>query len=172
MKAVSNAGPLIHLHEIGRLELLSVFEAVFITPQVWAEVTAAGRVDEQGLRRLPNLQVESVEEAKVNALREQLASFDLHEGELSALCLCQQLNISPFLTDDGDARNAAKSLGLEPHGTVGVLVYAHRVNRLSLEEAKKALQDLLEKSTLFLLPAIVEQVIVLLEEHSERSETM
>lgn len=162
-QAISNAGPLIHLDEIGKLDIMAVFDRLFVSGAVFTEATATGRVDEHQLQVLPNLDVYSVEVAEIAALRNELADFDLQEGELSALCLCRSLSIPLLLTDDLETRRAAKLLGIEPHGTVGVLVYACRAGRLTLTQTKEAIQNLLDKSTLFLTPVIVEQAIAELE---------
>jgi len=49
-KAVSNAGPLIHLSEIGRFELLKVFTKIYIPERVYEEVCVEGMPGEREVR--------------------------------------------------------------------------------------------------------------------------
>ncbi|GBC98812.1 hypothetical protein HRbin17_01327 [bacterium HR17] len=164
LSAVSNAGPFIHLHQIGFLELLAIFDCLVTSEQVVKEVTMPGRVPENCINTLANLVIHPVTLMDIFDLRGQLVGFDLQEGELSGLYLCRQLNITLFLTDDLEARRAAKFLGMEPHGSVGIIALAYHEGKLTMPQTKEALYALLNKSTLFLTPAIVEQAIQLLEQ--------
>jgi Predicted nucleic acid-binding protein, contains PIN domain len=163
LEAVSNSGPFIHLWQIGQLQLLAMFNRLLTTEQVIAEITASGRLREEDLAVLSNLQICSVTQDEIEDTRKQLFGFELHAGELSALRLAQKEEVELFLTDDLEARRAAKSLGLEPHGSVGILVLAYRKGILSLSQTEEALFALLHKSSLFLTPAIVEQAIQLIK---------
>jgi hypothetical protein len=164
LHAVSDSGPFIHLHQIGLFELLALFKRLVTSDRVIAEVTRPKRLTEERIGGLVNLEVHPVTSENISAMRKRLVGFDLQEGELSALWLCCHLKINLFLTDDLEARRAAKFLGLEPHGSVGIIVLAHRMGKLTLVQSKKALRDLLDKSSLFLVPAIVEQAIQFLEQ--------
>lgn len=163
LETVSDSGPFIHLWQIGQLQLLTMFHRLLTTEQVVAEIIAPERLKEEDLATLPNLQICSVAQEEIESIRRQLAGFELHTGELSALRLAQKEKVELFLTDDLEARRAAKSLGLEPHGSVGILVLAYRKGILSLSQAEEALFALLHKSSLFLTPAIVEQAIQLIK---------
>lgn len=50
--AVSDAGPLIHLAEVGALPLLGVFDTVHIPRAVWSETVGASRVAEAAVLAL------------------------------------------------------------------------------------------------------------------------
>jgi hypothetical protein len=47
--AVADAGPIIHLSEIGCLPLLRVFDALQIPDAVWSETVGQGRVPQDGV---------------------------------------------------------------------------------------------------------------------------
>jgi len=164
LSAVSDSGPFIHLHQIGLFDLLTLFDRLVTSKQVMAEIMRPERVAEDCSSNLVNLEVCPVASENITAMRKRLVGFDLQEGELSALWLCCHLKIKLLLTDDLEARRAAKFLGLEPHGSVGVIVLAYRMGKLSLTQSKEALYNLLDKSSLFLTPAIVEQAIQFLEQ--------
>jgi hypothetical protein len=42
VEAVADAGPLIHLHEVGQISLLNLFVAVHVPAIVWREATESG----------------------------------------------------------------------------------------------------------------------------------
>ena len=60
---------------------------------------------------------------------------DLQDGELECICLCQQIGVTTLLTDDLAVRKAAKRLRLTPVGSLGVVVRAYRLGRISLTDA-------------------------------------
>jgi predicted nucleic acid-binding protein len=163
LEAVSDSGPFIHLWQIGQLQLLAMFNRLLTTEQVVTEITAPERLRGEDLASLSNLQICSVAQDEIESIRQQLVSFELHTGELSVLRLAQKEGVALFLTDDLEARWAAKSLGLEPHGRVGIVVLAYRKGILSLSKAEEILFALLHKSSLFLTSAIVEQAIQLIK---------
>ena len=108
LEAVSDSGPFIHLWQIGQLQLLAMFNRLLTTEQVIAEITASGRLREEDLAVLSNLQICSVTQDEIEDTRKQLFGFELHAGELSALRLAQKEEVELFLTDDLEARRAAK----------------------------------------------------------------
>jgi predicted nucleic acid-binding protein len=83
----------------------------------------------------------------------------LHAGELDCLALCAQHPGTAFLTDDLDARDAAKKMGIEVHGSVGVVVRAYRGGRLKRPQAERVLRDLGSISSLFVTPELIEIAI-------------
>jgi hypothetical protein len=64
--------------------------------------------------------------------------------------------VATLLTDDLAARQAAKSLGITPAGSLGVIVRARHVGRVSLDEAERLRHRLHETTTLFVTSAIVD----------------
>lgn len=126
MRAVSDAGPLIHLSWIDQLSLLEeLFEAVDVPVAVRDEVLAApagtlGRDKLEAFVRSSNVQV--VEEPFPGSAMETRAG--LGQGEIQALRLASAIGADMVLSDDAAARAEAKRLGLNVAGTVGVLVAA------------------------------------------------
>ncbi|KUK07735.1 MAG: Uncharacterized protein XD48_0070 [Archaeoglobus fulgidus] len=144
MTAVSNAGPLIHLAKIGRLELLrAVFGEIIIPETVKVEVIDRGK--EKG--EADAFLVDSAEWIRVvsdpsNA--DDLAEkAGMHRGEACAILLAKSLAI-PVLLDDSHARKFAMGLGLEVVGSVGVIIKAVRMGLISNEDGLRDLEKLAE----------------------------
>ncbi len=154
-KAVTNAGPIIHLFEISQLGLLHVFEQVFVPQKI---------VEETSNIVLPvkNYKVVTLHEEDIAETRELLKEFKLHPGEMHSLHLAKRLNVL-FLTDDLEARNASIFLNIEVHGTAGIIVLGYQRGLLSKEQAKEAIQQLYFNSSLFLTHFIVEEALQLLK---------
>ena len=81
------------------------------------------------------------------------------------MALCRKFNKNLFLTDDLDAREAGLALGLEVHGSVGIIARAYRYGLIDLGEAKSTLEDLYTVSDLFVARAIIESVIEEIEKY-------
>ena len=142
MTAVSNAGSLIHLAQIGRLNLLKeIFNEIIIPRAVKAEVIDKGK--EKG--KPDAFLIDAVDWIKVMddpANADQLAEkVGIHRGEACAILLAKSLNV-PVLLDDSDARKFALGLGLEVVGSVGVIIRAVKLRLISKEEGLKDLEKL------------------------------
>ncbi len=150
--AVCDAGPLIHLAEIGQLSLVGDFSPLWIPESVLREartVVSTGRL-------------ELVKTAVAASDRKKLARKTrsrLHPGELDCLVICRQQPGAIFLTDDLDARETAERMRIETHGSVGIIVRGFRARRLDLKEAEQALRLLGTTSSLFVTREIIEMAI-------------
>ncbi len=153
---ICDAGPLIHLDELNSALLLSDFADVVVPDAVWEEVsrhrptalTVPGLVVRRQSCKSPS--------AEVAALA---TLFTLHPGEAEALSLARELGGALFLTDDTAARLAARTLGITVHGSIGILVRAIRRHQKSKDEVITLLRDLPNKSSLFIRPSLLEEVI-------------
>jgi predicted nucleic acid-binding protein len=154
---VCDAGPLIHLDELGCLELLSDFARILLPASVWEEVlrhrpaalTAAGVVLEQKAAPTPLAE-------DLSSLRRILA---LHRGELDALHLARELQADLFLTDDAAARLAARQLSVPVHGTIGILLRAIRRGQKSRDEVSSILRSLPTASTLHIKQSLLDEIL-------------
>lgn len=120
---VCDAGPLIHLDELGCLDLLTDFPDVLVPDAVWNEV--ARRRPSALRRREVRLSRVSVAEPSTELLA-LAQSFSLAAGEVQALALMAEYPDAILLTDDAAARLAASQLNFEVHGSIGVVVRALR----------------------------------------------
>jgi predicted nucleic acid-binding protein len=141
-RVVSNAGPLIHLHEADALRLLRLTGKISIPPQVASETAnyfPRGSVPEW-------ISVAPLDEFRAKeSLAWQQANI-LDAGEADALALARQLNTDWFLTDDERARLLGKQLGLEVHGSLGVVLWAAAVRLIARQEAEEAIERLASSS--------------------------
>lgn len=156
---VSDAGPLVHLAEIGCLSLLSVFESLHIPEAVWLETVGQERVSGPGVLGLGNVQRHTLSQAEITRFVERNNLEKLHIGERECLYLCRQISIPVLLTDDLAVRESAQHLQLTPVGSLGVVVRAYRMGHISLSEAEHHIAALYETSSLFVTRTIVELAI-------------
>lgn len=154
---VIDAGPIIHLDELGCLDLLADFPSLHTTKTVWAEVVF----------HRPSLLPEALPTLRLHGLgprslppdlSAQAVAFDLDAGELSALRLMAELTAQVLLCDDAAARLVAESRGHRVHGTVGVIVRAMRRGLRRKHEVRALLQSIPERSALHLTPSLLREV--------------
>jgi predicted nucleic acid-binding protein len=157
--AIADAGPLIHLSEIGSLVSLLVFDALHIPDAVWVETVGSGRVAEAALLDLGIVHQHNLLPGQVSAFVDQNGLQALQAGEVECLTLCRHIGIPLLLTDDLAVRDAAQRLGIRPVGSLGVVVRAYRLGQLSLTDAEQLIESLYTISTLFVTRAIVDLAI-------------
>lgn len=157
--AVADAGPLIHLAEIGCLSLLSIFDHLHIPEAVWFETVGLGRVFEHELMEKAHVQRHSLDRLTLNQFIEDNGLSFLQDGEKEGLFLCQQVNASIILTDDLAVRKVSKSLQLIPVGSLGIIVKAYRQKLISYEDAEHYIEALYDVSSLYVTRAIVELAV-------------
>ena len=142
---VSNAGPLIHLAKIGKLNLLKeLFGKIIIPKAVKVEVVDRGK--EEGVPDAFLIDTEigtwiEVEEDVNNEVKEIAEKAGIDMGEAVAIMLAKIKGCS-ILIDDLAARMFAAGLGLEVVGSIGVLIRAARAGKISKDDALKALEKL------------------------------
>lgn len=144
MIVVSDTTPLNYLILIGEQEVLArLFGQVLIPPAVLGELTrekTPGPV-RTWAENLPDWVTVRAPERINDAL-----AAKLHEGELHAISLAEELRAAPestldwILVDDWDARKAAKALGLPLLGTINVLEEAAVRGLLDIDEAATKLR--------------------------------
>ena len=156
-EAVADSGPLIHLHEAGCLALLRVFASIRAPEEVWREVVGHGYVPEDELLAIHVGRDPHPSDIEDFVDAEGLEHLD--RGEQECLHLCRRLGASIILTDDLAARDAAQRLAITPVGSLGVIVRAFRLSRISLDEAERLLRRLRDETTLFVTPTIVDLAI-------------
>jgi predicted nucleic acid-binding protein len=121
--AVLDAGPLIHLDELGRLGLLSDFKQLLV-PQA---------VMDEALRHRPGMNPDVLSNMEIIShppplpadLLKLADEFALHAGERAAL-----------------------AAGFQTHGTIGLILRSQRRGRVSKTEMLQLLRDLPARTTL------------------------
>jgi predicted nucleic acid-binding protein len=154
---VCDAGPLIHLDQLGCLNLLRDFALVQVPETVWHEVERH-RPSAFRRRTIKFERVTAPPEASPKLI--QLAqAFLLDAGEREALRLMQDTPDAILLTDDAAARLVAERMKYQVHGTIGVIVRALRRQQRTRRQVLNLLRALPHRSTLFIQAKLLESVI-------------
>jgi uncharacterized protein len=133
MRAVSNAGPLIHLSWLGLIDVLpNLFEYVSVPVAVRDEVLNV-RSDVPGRNNLlAAFSASWLNVLEVTALHEvNKHMLKLHRGEAEAIVLMREVEGDILLLDDGRARRIARDADVPILGTVGVLRAARDEGRIT-----------------------------------------
>jgi predicted nucleic acid-binding protein len=125
LRVVLDAGPVIHLSWLGRLDLLpALFEEVLVPPEVRDEVLAApdgtpGLSDIRAALERGHLTVRAAPGSPLPS-----PSTMLGAGEVAAIALAEAVSADVLISDDAAAR------GLAVTGTIGVLVAGREQGRV------------------------------------------
>lgn len=144
---VSNSGPLIHLARIGRLNLLKeLFGEVVIPFTVKQEVVDRGKEEGMADAFLIENEIRNgwivVDQGTIMAdLYEIAERAGIDIGEVAAIMLARRKGCS-ILVDDLAARRFAVGMGLEVIGSIGVLIRAAKVRKVSKNDAPDAVDKL------------------------------
>lgn len=131
MIVVADTSPIIALVNIEQTTVLhQLFQAIIIPPAVAAELGDSKR----------SLPIRNFISTPPSWLRiqepERMENLpDLHRGEIEAISLARQLQARLLLIDERGATAAARGLGLNVVGTVGVLERAADEGLLNLRDA-------------------------------------
>ena len=143
-RVVCDTGPILHLLEAGALNVLRLTGAVLIPPVV--ELELANRVPDWRTTRPAWIEAKTLEHSLAAEAIAWEASGVLHAGEAQSLALAKQIGADWFLTDDAAARILALSIGLEAHGSLGVVLWAAATGHLARPEAELCLDGLAKSS--------------------------
>ena len=139
-EAVCDAGPVIHLDELGALDLLSDFSEVYLPEAVRDEIA---RHRPQTLENEQmNFTCVKVELPDDPVLWAFIRAFSLDKGEQEAIQLARNFPKRILLTDDAAARLVADRLGLQVHGTICILMRAVRRQQRQPDQVLSLLHDL------------------------------
>ena len=158
---ILDAGPLIHLDELGQLRLLEGFAEILVPSVVWAE--ACSHRPLLSLAQIPGAQILDPLEPAPARLQSAPLFSDLHPGERAALALLLERPDGMLLTDDDAARRSAETLGLGVTGTLGILLRGVRRGQLNREEASGILRDIRAQSSLHASRALIARCLAALE---------
>ena len=164
MAAASDAGPLIWLAKCDILHLLEKLYSETIIPEaIYQEAVTRGL--EQGYEDA-QVTKKAIEEGWIRVCkskeqftdkvedREDKLGFELGEGEREAIALALEKEISLFLTNDEDAYQIGKTLGLDPKGVLHVLLKSIKERHLNVKQAKESLRKMLAEG-FWLSPTII-----------------
>jgi len=148
-EAISDTGPILHLHEIGRLQALGVFTRLTVPSLVADELLFYG--PDLANLDVPDLTVVQVSKARRNQVLAESAAPPIHPADAEVLVLAQDDGFrTPVLTDDLALRRRLEASGATVSGSVGILVRAYRTGMFTHPQLEKAVDALFEESTLHL----------------------
>ena len=151
-RLVADTGPLLHLHEAGALHLLPLIGTVSVPPLVLTEVRFHAPTLWPGV--VPGwVKTETLAAPAQQRSSAWRQAGLLDGGEAEAVALAVELKPDWLLTDDAAARLMAEALGIEAHGSLGIVLWA-AAQRLVGQADAEALLAGLEKSSLWMSPRV------------------
>ncbi len=152
---ILDAGPLIHLDQLGRLDLIHQLGTIFIPESVAHEA----------IRHRPAIgpKIEPYLVPDVGDLSERLVSamqgIKLHIGETAALAWAEKFGADLFVSDDRLARAVATVLGYRSTGTLGVIRGSFLEGLTSKEDALVLLRAIPFRTSLHVRAGVLNAVI-------------
>jgi len=149
---VSNSTPLIYLARAGGLPLLErLFHQIQIPEEVKLECIDRGKLkgysDAYLLEKALHdklLIVHDLPVKDIKLVNEITEIFGIDIGEAQALVLAKRKGEKEILVDQSHAREAAKRLGLNPRGTIYIVVASIKRGLISKSEGRKLLDLIVE----------------------------
>lgn len=127
MLIVADSSPLISLAILGLLESLnSVFSEIIVPVEVFNEISYLGKPFSKELTGFLEGKVYEVE----NKLAVQILRKSIDAGESEAIVLAIERNCQFVLMDDFNGRRTAELNGLNPIGTLGVLLKLKKAGKI------------------------------------------
>ena len=159
-----NAGPLITLGKLNRLELLvELYGEVQIPHPVYDEVVtsglAKGASDAVTVRLFWQRQKWPVVDVPPAVLDSYTPSVILDAGERAVLALAQTIRYPLVLLDDEVARSEARRLGLQLRGTLGILVQACHEKILTLVQTELLIHEISIRRDIWISSKLCEQML-------------
>jgi len=159
---LSNAGPLITLAKLNRLDLLeTLYQQVQISRAVYTEVVTQGlrygAADASLIKAFWQDHGWPIIEVPANQLANYTPSVILDRGETELLTLAQSVPNPLVLIDDEIARSEARQLRV--HGTLGILVQAYQQGLLSLPQVKLLFQEIGARTDIWIAAKLCQQVL-------------
>jgi predicted nucleic acid-binding protein len=163
-----DAGPLIALGKLKRLDLLtSLFGVIHVPRSVYSEVVlkglSRGAPDAHAVYLFLEDSHGRLLEASAEILAEYAPSIELGAGERELLGLAQAMPDPLVLLDDGAARSEARRLGLQVRGTLGVLVEAYRSGFLARPELETLLLEVAARPDIWISERLCQEILARLD---------
>ncbi len=160
INSISDTGPIIYLSKLNLIKLLEIFSPVGISPEVRSE-TSNYKISVPVFLKTLELNAKTKDFVELLILQ-----FELDLGEAEGLALIRQEGAKLFFTDDLDAREAAKQLGVSVHGTIGILIRGYREGKLSKNVVIEKLRAL-KNTGFFITSDLIEQAIKAVENYKK-----
>ena len=157
---VCDTGPLLHLSEADAIHLLRPAGNILISPAISTEFK-----QNAPKRKLPSwVKIRQLDQSARDRISEWIAKGIVDSGEAEAIGLVLQVKCDWFLTDDAKARQFAESLGLEAHGSVGLLLWAVVMGHIESRAQAHQLLNGLIRSSLWISERVIREAEKAIEE--------
>ena len=156
---VCDTGPLLHLNEAGAIHLLSLAGDILIPPLVATEFES----NTQGWKPPQWIKILELEKSARQQATDLVRSSQIDEGEAEAISLALQENADWLLTDDSRARQSAESVGLEVHGSIGLLLWNVAVGHIDDKTNALNLLNNLADSSLWVSERVLKEARKVIE---------
>jgi predicted nucleic acid-binding protein len=150
---VCDTGPLLHLSEAGAVHSLSSAGEIIIPSMVASEFEA----NAQGWKPPQWVKILELDANARQQAADWIASQKIDAGEAEAISLALQIQADWLLTDDAVARQFAESLGLEVHGSIGLLLWNVALGNIKNQEQALNLLDGLAQSSLWVSERVLQE---------------
>jgi predicted nucleic acid-binding protein len=149
---VCDTGPILHLKEAEALELLEKTGEVLVPPAVNRELET--RISNWSNDRPSWVQIAQLPDEASRQAERWGTIGGLGLGEAEAIALARSIQADWLLTDDTSARVVGSLLGLEAHGSLGVILWGAANRYLERGKALSILERL-ARSSLWISPRIL-----------------
>lgn len=159
-----NAGPLIALGKLNRLDLLaSLYGQVQITAGVYDEVVTQGRArgmsDALTVWLFWQRQDWPIIKVPVDMLAAYAPPVVLDAGETEILALAQTLPDAAVLMDDETARSEARRLGLHVRGTLGIIAQAHEHGLVTFPQVELLVREIAVRPDIWISGRLCDEML-------------
>ncbi len=161
-EVVVDTGIFIHLQEIGKLDILDLFE-IKIPKAVKDELENYFNFEK--ISSIFNIEITSLDTEGKKESRSISKKYDIQNADADTLVLSKKLK-SILLTDDWDLRETANIYGIKVHGTVGILFRAYSKKLLKKKELKESLKAIPTRSSLYISSKIIEEALSYLKDNN------
>lgn len=162
--AVVDTGPLIHLDEIRQLTLLlDIFETLHIPEAVLEELTNTEAKAFINSHLNTRIKTTNIPDQHIFAAKDRYAGFRLQFADLSILAQMQHISEAVGVTDDLALRKAIEQSGRTVTGTVGILFRACKLQIISTDHLRDAVNRLFDDSSLYLSSAFKTRIVEMIE---------
>jgi predicted nucleic acid-binding protein len=148
--AVADTGPILHLTKIGQESLFSIFEKVFISEQIRAELERYDIFNKITAVMSDSIIIERVSRQEIDEQSKILSRFKIHQSDLSVAVLAQRILPDVVLIDELELRKGLEIQGYTVVGSLGILFRAFKHGRLTKSELRISIDQLFNDDTIYL----------------------
>lgn len=158
---VVNAGPLMVLAKLNLLHLLKqLYGRVYFTEAVYHEVVTEGmrqgHADASTLYQF--LRQEAWAATPVTSIPPAILAAALDRGERESIALAV-LYGALLLIDEEAGRSTARSFGLSVHGSLGVLIEAHRNHLIDADQLRFYFAEIERRTDIWISPRLCRRLL-------------